>query len=98
MFESGWNCTGAPSVCVWYSLCGDGIISGKETCDDGNNLWYDGCDAQCEVESGWTCSGAPSVCNEICGDGLHMGGVACDDGNIINSDGCSSTCFIETGF
>eukprot|EP01127_Copromyxa_protea_P018725 TRINITY_DN5959_c0_g1_i1.p1 TRINITY_DN5959_c0_g1~~TRINITY_DN5959_c0_g1_i1.p1 ORF type:complete len:1030 (-),score=219.04 TRINITY_DN5959_c0_g1_i1:11-3100(-) len=41
--------------CVLW--CGDGIITGSETCDDGNFASGDGCSADCKsVESGFFCS------------------------------------------
>lgn len=43
-------------------VCGDGIIDAGETCDDGNNDRYDGCDWECQTGECWTCTGAPSVC------------------------------------
>ena len=39
--ESGWTCTGAPSVCS--TTCGDGIAAGLEECDDGNQVDEDAC-------------------------------------------------------
>ncbi len=32
--REGYTCSGAPSTCV--TACGDGIVAGAETCDDGN--------------------------------------------------------------
>ena len=43
-------------------ICGNGIISGSDVCDDGNTANGDGCSASCQVESGWSCNGQPSVC------------------------------------
>ncbi len=33
------------------NYCGDGVITGAEECDDGNNADGDGCDRNCEIES-----------------------------------------------
>src|SRR5437762_4280402 len=33
--ETGWTCTGSPSVCT--PVCGDGLLKGNERCDDGAN-------------------------------------------------------------
>jgi cysteine-rich repeat protein len=44
------------------SICGDGIISGSETCDDTNLADADGCDRECHVERGWKCEDRPSRC------------------------------------
>jgi cysteine-rich repeat protein len=56
--ETGWQCTGEPSVCE--TDCGDGIVAGTELCDDGNQEDGDGCNSSCEIE----CSnGSTSDCN-----------------------------------
>ena len=79
--------------------CGDGVIEGAETCDDGNSNEGDGCSSICQVEDGAECNGEPSVCNfEVCGDGFIVGLEECDDGATNNGDGCSSTCKIEMGY
>jgi cysteine-rich repeat protein len=44
------------------SVCGDGLITGAEQCDDGNGASGDGCSAACVVEPGFLCTGQPSVC------------------------------------
>ena len=31
--------------------CGDGIINGSETCDDGNTISGDGCSSTCQIET-----------------------------------------------
>ncbi len=94
--ETGWFCTGEPSVCE--PICGDGLVLGEEACDDGNDVEGDGCSADCQVETGWFCTGEPSVCETACGDGLVLGEEACDDGNILFGDGCSADCQVETGW
>jgi cysteine-rich repeat protein len=86
--------TGLVTVTV-NGVCGDGVVSTGETCDDGGTTGGNGCSATCQVESGWTCSGAPSICTPICGDTLVLGGEQCDDGNTTNGDGCTSTCLTE---
>jgi fibro-slime domain-containing protein len=70
------------SVCK--TICGDGIVTRNEACDDGiNDGSYGGCNPDC--------SRGP-----ICGDGrLDVPQEACDDGNRRNGDGCSATCAIE---
>src|SRR5690554_43152 len=81
------------------SFCGDGVITGNETCDDGNQRNGDGCDFACQVEPGYQCSvpGEPCVAAG-CGDGIRARGEACDDGNNISGDGCSAHCRSEVGF
>ena len=56
--------------CSASVVCGDGTVSGSETCDDLGTTPGDGCDAVCQIESGWNCSGTPSLCSEVCGDGI----------------------------
>ena len=94
--ETGFQCTGAPSVCT--STCGDGILASNEACDDGNRVDGDGCSASCAIESGYSCAGSPSVCTTICGDGLIRGAETCDDGGTSPRDGCSATCSVEGGW
>jgi cysteine-rich repeat protein len=94
--ESGWTCSGEPSVCA--TTCGDGIVAGAEACDDRGTAVGDGCSNTCTVEVGWSCNGSPSVCAPICGDGLITGGEACDDQGTAPGDGCSATCRIEVGW
>jgi cysteine-rich repeat protein len=75
--------------------CGDGVLSGAETCDDGNVAAGDGCSATCMTESGWSCPAPGQTCMTTCGDGIKAGTEQCDDGNLISHDGCSSTCTSE---
>ncbi len=42
-------------------LCGDGIVTPGEACDDGNPVALDGCTG-CGVDDDYYCYGAPSVC------------------------------------
>jgi cysteine-rich repeat protein len=58
--ETGYICTGTPSVCM--AVCGDGIVASSEGCDDGNGLNGDGCNSSCNIEPGFICTGSPSVC------------------------------------
>jgi cysteine-rich repeat protein len=60
--------------------CGDGHVTGTETCDDGNRTSGDGCSSSCKDEG-------------LCGNGtFDVSSEECDDGNKTNGDGCSSTC------
>lgn len=86
---------GANGTCA---ACGDGVLQGTETCDDGNAADLDGCAAECIVEAGWTCSDEPSVCTPLCGNGEIDLGETCDDSDTSAGDGCSSACLVETGF
>ena len=90
--ELGKKCEGSPSVCT-DAKCGNGIVEGAESCDDGNTAPFDGCSALCLREP--NCTG--ESCTSECGDGLLIN-EECDDGNTIDGDGCSSKCTTETGF
>jgi len=46
------------------NVCGDGVKTWTEQCDDANQSGGDGCDATCRVEDGWRCSGSPGICNK----------------------------------
>ncbi|HEY4106057.1 MAG TPA: DUF4215 domain-containing protein, partial [Polyangiaceae bacterium] len=85
------------------AICGDGVVSGSEECDDGNTKAGDGCKGDCTVEPGYMCTvaGKPCVLNPqdaVCGNGKLELDEACDDSNNQNGDGCSSTCTIEAGY
>ena len=92
--------SGELSVC--FEVCGNGLISPSETCDDGNFLSGDGCSSDCQREHGWECSKSPcadgETPTEVCDNGLISSGEGCDDGNNIDGDGCSSICAVECGF
>jgi cysteine-rich repeat protein len=62
------------------TVCGDGVISGREECDDGNLVSGDGCDANCTITR--------------CGNGIVTTGEQCDDGNRFNGDGCDNNCTV----
>ncbi len=100
--ESGFLCTGAPSVCSRNptAVCGDGTDEGSEACDDGNTLSGDGCSDVCGNEAGYSCNTipTPNVCSPACGDGLIKGSEQCDDGNAQDGDGCGDSCTVEPGF
>lgn len=59
--------------------CGNGVLDGFETCDDGNEIEGDGCGPTCQIES--------------CGDGVVQPAEICDDGSLNGSyDACDATC------
>lgn len=81
-----------PQDCIAV-VCGDGVVSGDEDCDDGNASNNDGCLSACAA---WDdCCVA-----NICGDGYvdespngNGGQVeACDDGNLVGGDACWTDC------
>ncbi len=112
--ETGYACTGTPSVCTLIPIpaanCGNGEPDTGETCDDNNNDGspIDGCSATCTIDAGWSCTVAvaavgttaemPSVCTLNCGNSVLDTGEQCDDGNVAAGDGCSDTCQTETGY
>ncbi len=73
--------------------CGDGLVAGDETCDDGNTNFGDGCSAACAVEACWQCSGVPSSCTPLAAN------TACpSDGDPCTDDVCdgAGTCGVGT--
>jgi len=60
------------------TVCGDGIKSDDEMCEDGNLEDGDGCDRNC----------TPTAC----GNGIQTLGESCDDGNSTDGDGCDHNC------
>ncbi|MBW2459730.1 MAG: DUF4215 domain-containing protein [Deltaproteobacteria bacterium] len=63
------------------TVCGDGLITGVEECDDGDDNSDDEPDA-CRTD-----------CTEAaCGDGGLDTGEECDDGNLQDDDGCEADC------
>ena len=82
-------------------VCGDGVVSAGEECEDGNTAPGDGCSDTCQQEPGWDCTDAiPAVCTFLCGNGTidSSAGETCDDGGVVPGDGCSATCGIEAGW
>jgi fibro-slime domain-containing protein len=73
---SGFNT--ARSECT--PICGDGIVTLGEECDDGkNDGGYEECAPGC-------------VLGPSCGDGIVQEGEDCDDGNRRDGDKCGSSC------
>ncbi len=66
-------------------VCGNGILEGPESCDDGNTTSGDGCDANCQVEPCHHCSGQPSTCSTDADESF------CDDGNLCTLNACNAT-------
>jgi len=73
---AGFN--NASSDCT--PVCGDGVVSAGEECDDGkNDGGYGECAAGCKL-------------GEFCGDGTQQANEDCDDGNTFDGDTCPSSC------
>ncbi|MBI5505594.1 MAG: DUF4215 domain-containing protein [Deltaproteobacteria bacterium] len=76
--------TDACRLCI---LCGNGLVTPPEQCDDGaanSDTTPDACRTSC--------------LDPACGDAVTDPGNAeqCDDGNTVSNDDCSSTCKIES--
>ncbi|MFK8001586.1 MAG: DUF4215 domain-containing protein [Polyangiales bacterium] len=96
----GLGCTEEPTPrCLGdeASECGDSVVEGDETCDDGNAAAGDGCSSFCAVEAGYVCEDGTD-CRLSCGDGSVNGDDECDDGGTADGDGCSSSCTVEAGY
>ena len=89
--DADGNCA---QVCLPAAVCGNGIIEGAETCDDGNlrieNCDYGQesctvCDDQCQQLNGAT---------SFCGDGILdvANGEVCDDGDDNDANACNNSC------
>lgn len=73
---SGFN----PATSLCTPICGDGILSLGEQCDDGENLGgYGKCSPGC-------------LLTEFCGDGIVQASEFCDDGNRVDGDECNNAC------
>jgi cysteine-rich repeat protein len=82
-----WKCntTIFPNQCT--PICNDiHLVSGIETCYDGNLNEYDGCSSSCQIETFFNCINyAPtSNCTFVCGDGRVMRNYneTCDTGSL----------------
>jgi len=56
-------------VSVKAESCGDGLVSGAEQCDDGNNVAGDGCSPTCTVEASPTADTCPGRAISMTGAG-----------------------------
>lgn len=100
---STWICSGgsstSPDTCV--PNCGDGILVGNETCDDGSNDGF-GSNSDCtDVLPGFYCDPSSSGPNAnitytICGDGLVAGYETCDIDILTDPSNINSTCLNQT--
>ncbi len=77
----GWT---LDDVCLvgWIpTVCGDGLLTGMEQCDDGeqnSDTEPDACRNDCTAAN--------------CGDGTVDSGEECDDGNLVDDDDCRTDC------
>jgi len=97
--EANYKCPTAGQPCINMAVCGNGILTSNEACDDGNTVSGDGCSGDCKtIEPGWQCRMPGKPCTPQCGDGVITSNEMCDDGNTVSGDGCSATCKIEIGY
>jgi cysteine-rich repeat protein len=77
----GWTLDDYCVVAAAGSICGDGAMTGAETCDAGDandDDEPDACRSNCRIAH--------------CGDGVVDSSETCDDGNTTDGDGCNATC------
>ncbi len=80
----GWTMDDVCVVGYVPTICGDGLVTGLEPCDDGvgnSDTAPDACRTDC----------VPAAC----GDGVVDSGESCDDGNVLDGDGCDAACGVE---
>ena len=82
----GWTIDNLCVVAREASVCGDGMITGSEECDDGagnQDTEANACRTNCRVYS--------------CGDGVVDDNEECDDGNRESGDGCANCAIWHRG-
>lgn len=65
-------CSAARSSAQRPVQCGDFVLGGAETCDDGNTADGDGCSAACTLEAGYMCRGFGRAAADALGVGLEQ--------------------------
>lgn len=96
--EVGWACTTPGQACEDITRCGDGKITGEETCDYGTAGPSQGCGADCQLRPGWACPVPGLPCQAAkCGDGILAGDEECEF-TTQAPRGCSGICRIEPGY
>jgi fibro-slime domain-containing protein len=96
--EPNYSCPQQGGACTRTSVCGNGVLTSDEQCDDRNTSSGDGCSASCTQEAGWQCTtvGRPCTAAE-CGDLVIAGSEQCEDGNASANDGCTA-CKLDAGW
>ncbi|HTM21026.1 MAG TPA: hypothetical protein VL172_10975, partial [Kofleriaceae bacterium] len=82
----GWNVDDVCIVALASSICGDGVVSPAEECDDGDGnstTAVNGCRPGCKAA--------------YCGDGVVDDGEVCDDGDGTDSGTCRHDCAAGIG-
>ena len=86
--EADYLCPEPNQPCVSQRVCGNGVLTIDEACDDHNTVSGDGCSADCQtIEPGYECHVPGKPCTPICGDSMLTGSETCDDGNTTDGDG-----------
>ena len=98
--DGGGRPDGAVPLTDAMPVCGDGVVTAPESCDDGGTEPGDGCSATCVRDDDFACPepGEPCVRVVTCGNGRIEGHETCDDGNTAADDGCATTCQLEPGW
>jgi cysteine-rich repeat protein len=71
-------------------VCGDGLRTGAEVCDDGNAVTETSCPygvVSCTACNA-TCSANLSLAGQFCGDSIRTGAEVCDDGDNVTETSC----------
>ena len=82
------------SLEVVPSVCGNSVVEGGETCDDGATDDGDGCDASCKLETEKArdlCTTAPSLVFAANPDGTFGSTVVSGTTNLVHNTGVTST-------
>jgi fibro-slime domain-containing protein len=96
--EPNYACPDQGGPCTRTTICGNGVLTSDEQCDDRNTANGDGCSASCRTEPGWQCTTVGRACTATrCGDMVVAGSEQCEDGNSTANDGCTA-CKIDAGW
>lgn len=103
--NKGWDCTSMTqqggNTCR-KEVCGDGVRTKSEECDDGLVDGKHGCTSDCKIMKGFNRKQEIGhwVKSEMvtdCGDGLTAGDEECDGGG-FTAVGCETTCKAKKGY
>ena len=86
----------APPIDGPVVVCGNGVVTPPEVCDDGNTVTETSCPygtptcTRCNA----TCTTSLSLSGPFCGDAVVQAGSGegCDDGNTVSTDNCKNNC------
>ena len=60
-----------------FPICGDGLLTRYETCDDRNPDSGDGCDSNCSVEIFYECQFVEGTGSDCRGSTMERSGMGC---------------------